>query len=106
MGFCGLDPRREPLAGAEIRGCWQAPIETVAPAASDADPSAPHQLRAPSADPREARHRRLEFVPVGGPLESAPRIPIAAIDAPSPSPVSSPDRRRDPAAGFWGDAEA
>lgn len=104
MGFCGLDPRREPLAGAEVRGCWQAPIETVAPAASDADPSAPHQLRAPSADPREARHRRLEFVPVGGPLESVPRIPIVAIDA--PSPVSSPDRRRDPAAGFWGDAEA
>jgi hypothetical protein len=27
IGYCGLDPRRLPLAGDEIRGCWEvAPI--------------------------------------------------------------------------------
>jgi hypothetical protein len=30
LGFCGLDPRRAPLSGDEIRACWQPP-EPVAP---------------------------------------------------------------------------
>jgi len=24
IGYCGLDPRRSPLVGDEVRGCWTA----------------------------------------------------------------------------------
>ncbi len=31
LGYCGLDRRREPLDGDEIRSCWQATDPTVPP---------------------------------------------------------------------------
>jgi hypothetical protein len=33
LGFCGLDPRRQPLDGDSIRGCWEAASPASAPAA-------------------------------------------------------------------------
>jgi hypothetical protein len=32
LGFCGLDPRRQPLDGDAIRGCWEAAAPTPASA--------------------------------------------------------------------------
>jgi hypothetical protein len=29
VGFCGLDRKRAPLTGRELRGCWEAGLETV-----------------------------------------------------------------------------
>jgi hypothetical protein len=29
LGTCGLDPRRRPLTGRELRGCWTAPAAAV-----------------------------------------------------------------------------
>lgn len=34
VGYCGLDRRRERLAGDEIRACWSPPIALVAGSAS------------------------------------------------------------------------
>jgi hypothetical protein len=31
VGSCGLDPRRLPLTGRELRGCWTAPDVIAAP---------------------------------------------------------------------------
>ena len=39
MGFCGLDRRREPLRGDEVRACWEDGAVPVAP-----DPAIPGLL--------------------------------------------------------------
>jgi hypothetical protein len=39
MGFCGLDRRRQPLHGDEVRACWEDGAVPVAP-----DPSIPGRL--------------------------------------------------------------
>ena len=41
VGYCGLDRRRLPLTGAELRGCWTAaaPIPDVSAAPRDPDPA-------------------------------------------------------------------
>ncbi len=31
LGFCGLDRRRDPLDGDEMRGCWEAPLPDTPP---------------------------------------------------------------------------
>jgi hypothetical protein len=97
LGYCGLDPRRLPLRGEEIRGCWEAPV---------AAPPAPVVIVAPRrVDPRIAdawtNPAPLDFIPVD--------------DAPAPSGRSRRSRRRaaatadgsappaDPMLGFWSD---
>jgi hypothetical protein len=41
VGYCGLDPRRAPLTGRELRGCWTgrsdaaAPSEAIVPAGAE-----------------------------------------------------------------------
>jgi hypothetical protein len=65
-GYCGLDRRRDPLAGDEIRACWSSPIALVAgTAAVDAGASSGEHPFAPkdaaitggaNADPLRADH--------------------------------------------------
>jgi len=64
LGWCALDPRRQPLSGSELRGCWvERPIVA---GASKPPPVIPlHRLRS------------------GGAQGSTPR-PSAADDAPPP----------------------
>jgi hypothetical protein len=57
FGYCGLDRRRSPLSGDELRGCWQND-------AADRPPdSAPWAARA--IDPSTTRRPRRDFVPIG-----------------------------------------
>jgi hypothetical protein len=66
IGYCGLDRRRLPLHGDEIRPCWEAALS-----AAD-EPS----LAAGEADATRTPVRRLDFVAVGAP------VAIAVADAP------------------------
>ena len=96
VGFCGLDRRRLPLTGAELRGCW-------ATAAALPDTSEAPPLRTTTGDPG----RRLRgFVPVEDlvlPRRSAANAP--ATTAPAASAIESMDGWLNRATLF-GDAEA
>ena len=100
LGYCGLDPRRRPLVGSEVRGCWQEPMEPALP--EEAARRAAAGSASPATDPPiRAGRPRLEFVPVG---ETVADRPIDRLElAPSAPPVTAP---RDPAFGFWSDVEA
>jgi hypothetical protein len=75
LGYCGLDARRRPLNGDELRGCWEAGPSFEVPT------------------PRPARdfvplRPRLEFVPVeparkrrAAPVETSPGIPAPSAAA-------------------------
>ncbi|MEX2011959.1 MAG: hypothetical protein WEF51_06970 [Chloroflexota bacterium] len=81
LGYCGLDPRRVPLSGDEIRGCWEAALVTdVAQAAAV----------------RVDRAPRLDFVPVG----PAPRARARRAARPRRGVAG---RTPDPLLGFWGE---
>src|SRR5215213_5659242 len=97
LGYCGLDRRRLPLTGAELRGCWApaAMLPQARPAAGASDlPSDPAlRLRA--------------FVP----LESLEVVPLpdraAANRLPSLPPVSPEHADPGRASGtFFGDLDA
>ncbi|MBI3744998.1 MAG: hypothetical protein HY264_00430 [Chloroflexi bacterium] len=59
IGYCGLDPRRLPLAGTEMRGCWEPAADHAAESPGPAAP-APAAPR-PTANPSL---RLRDFVPV------------------------------------------
>jgi hypothetical protein len=76
LGYCGLDRRRLPLVGDEIRPCWEAWPATAEDAVSEDAAAAP------------ALSRAFDFVPLG----EAVAVPVGA-SAPSA-----------PTATLWGDA--
>jgi hypothetical protein len=79
VGYCGLDSRRTPLTGLELRGCWEARTHAAEEPAV-APPPDRHRLR-PGIAAWEARSHR-EFVP----LDDA-----GAPDGPRASPGGSGD---------------
>lgn len=92
LGYCGLDRRRQPLVGDEIRACWEAGAEAtvIAP------------LAIPPAEPADRRAHAIEFVEVtdGSTLEAAPAA--GEPDSLPPSPILPVN---DPGWSLWGDAE-
>ena len=82
LGYCGLDRRRQPLAGDEIRACWEA-----WPGGAEATVLAPLTIR-PAAPPAERAHP-IEFVEVGD-VATEPR-PVPDATAPAPTPVEAAD---------------
>jgi hypothetical protein len=44
LGFCGLDGRRQPLRGDEVRGCWEAALIPAGAAAATPSDEAPPGL--------------------------------------------------------------
>ena len=110
LGYCGLDRRRQPLAGDEIRECWEAGaggdglmLATVVPKA------APEEARA------SGRAAPLEFIEVHGLLASEPlaadREPAApSVDLTGPSPdaptfVPPPGPAPEPGWSLWSDVD-
>jgi hypothetical protein len=81
LGFCGLDRRRQPLQGDELRGCWEA------------GPSFEPQTPTPVREFVPLRPR-LDFVPVDPPA-ARNRRSVQPPPAPSPAPIV------DPVLGFW-----
>ncbi len=57
LGYCGLDRQRQPLAGDEIRACWEA-------WPAGAEPPLDPPLTIGPATGTDDRVRRLEFVEV------------------------------------------
>ena len=93
IGYCGLDPRRQPLTGEEIRGCW----EGWPAGASAATLTTPSTI-GPALTPDDGR-RPLEFVEVGMTSEldtegEAARPTIGGIPA-----------GNEPTWNLWGDAD-
>ncbi len=91
LGYCGLDRRRQPLSGDEIRGCWDG-----WPAGARAADGAGLTIRPAAGDVQRA----LDFVEVDG--ASAP----IEVSGPEPSitdgvPPPSPELRWD----LWGDPD-
>jgi hypothetical protein len=93
LGYCGLDQRRQPLVGDEIRSCWEAwpgavdlPL-TIAP---------PHIS---AAEPRE-------FVEVGarpaGETSMATSEAAPLVAEPASTPIATND---EPGWSLWGDVE-
>ena len=93
LGYCGLDRRRQPLTGDEIRSCWEA-----WPAALLPDGSVPLTI-APARSPEEGR-RPLAFVEVND--EEA-----SAADPPGTAPLGVPGNAAagEPGWSLWGDLE-
>lgn len=104
LGYCGLDRRRLPLAGTELRGCWEAgPVRALDVAAvaavaafADDEPEQPSpSLRLRGFVPVElVRHRATRAAGQAAPRASrragpTPDGPQAAPD-PTPDPQPAP----------------
>jgi hypothetical protein len=115
LGYCGLDRRRQPLAGDEIRPCWEA-----WPAGADPTSTEPAVIRpAGDAAPAAERAARLDFVEVDeppmAPVSPASATPASAgagaeaepagpgLDAPVFVPPPGPPG--DPGWSLWGDLD-
>jgi hypothetical protein len=94
LGYCGLDRRRQPLTGDEIRGCWDA----RAPSLGDGTP-VPLTIAAARTTGGESRPP-IDFVEVGM-LPSAD-VDDTVADASLPSATTLP---AEPGWSLWGDAE-
>lgn len=75
LGYCGLDRRRTPLTGLELRGCWEAATPGEVGPAVDTD----RRLIAVGPGRREGR----AFVPLDLPVES--ELAVAAGPAGAPA---------------------
>lgn len=65
LGYCGLDRRRLPLAGTELRGCWESGPGRTADAAGVAMGGRPLPERDdPGDEPPSPAPRLRDFVPV------------------------------------------
>ena len=95
FGYCGIDRRRQPLGGNEIRACWEA-----GPGGTQTTIAAP--LAVPRAGPTAAPRHAIEFVEVDG-------GPAVALTAAGESAVLPPDpilpTTQDPGWSLWGDTE-
>ncbi len=86
LGYCGLDRRRLPLAGTELRGCWEAasPRQLEAPPRDSPPPTAGPGHPA-IASPVSPAHRLRDFVPVE--LTDRSGRVIVPADADGPRPI-------------------
>jgi hypothetical protein len=94
LGYCGLDRRRQPLTGEEIRGCWEG-----WPAASLRDAADP--LTIAPARPVDGDRQPLAFVEVetgaatASDIEGDPIVPVTPV-----RPAAT-----EPGWNLWGDLE-
>ena len=99
MGYCGLDRRRQPLAGDEIRACWEA--GAIAPA----EPVPVGVLTAASARAADGAPltRRRDFIEIVSGTAAAGLDPAIGPAAESPAP---PSGNPEPRWSLWSDLEA
>jgi hypothetical protein len=94
IGYCGLDRERRPLAGNEIRGCW----DGLAVAEDSPATMPPSEIRA-AVLPTEA------FMGGFVPVDSTPAVvppPLAAAPIEAPPAIAAPTP---PEGLFWADLE-
>jgi hypothetical protein len=95
LGYCGLDRRRQPLTGDEIRGCWEA-----RPAGLLSDAAIPLTI-APAQAPADGK-RTLAFVEV---TSAEPPTDDGALGDLAPLGVAGDQSAGDPGWSLWGDLE-
>ena len=95
LGYCGLDRRRQPLTGDEIRGCWDGWQAALMP-----DGAVPLTI-APARSPAEDK-QPLAFVEVTADERSTDD---AAEPAGAPVGVPADSSGGEPGWSLWGDAE-
>ena len=111
LGYCGLDRRRRPLAGDEIRECWEA-----WPGGADPTVAAEAASRTAAGEATAAgRPAPLEFIEVHGRLAAEPVVPnpetaTTLADPTGPDPDSPPfvpplGPPPDPGWSLWGDLD-
>ena len=100
LGYCGLDARRTPLVGNEIRACWEARSVVTEAAPSAAVPLGAGHVSPPPGRPAEAwdgRPNRIEFVEVGArPVEEHRLRRASRQRRPAEAPVPVPDSASEP----------
>jgi hypothetical protein len=97
LGYCGLDRRRQPLTGEEIRGCWEA-----APAASLPDGVVP--LTSARAGPPDEARQPLAFVEVTAARPTGGDAGTVAVGSAPTTPA--PATEAEPGWSLWGEPEA
>jgi hypothetical protein len=94
LGYCGLDRTRQPLAGIEIRACWEGWP------AGEARQDQALSIR-PAQGPDAPHHR--EFVEVGAVSESGDPQPVVHSTVKTGPPAAAP--APDFGWNLWGDPE-
>jgi len=110
LGYCGLDRRRQPLAGDEIRDCWEA-----RPGGADPTLAAAAGRTAAEEATAGGRAAPLEFIEVHGRLAPEPVVASTEPAAPSGEPtapgpeapgfVPPPGPPTEPGWSLWGDLD-
>ena len=102
LGYCGLDRRRQPLVGDEIRACWEA-----GPGGAEATDTAPLAIQ-PLPATRERAHP-IDFVEVGDgagldTTTATASTAIPAIEQADLPPATIP-AVTEPGWSLWGDTD-
>lgn len=110
LGYCGLDRRRQPLAGDEIRECWEAGAAIPEPSLATTAIGTAAAIATAS-----GRAAPLEFIEVHGSLASEPVAVDPVRDAASQEPstpsadspaiVPLPWQPPEPGWSLWGDLD-
>ena len=98
LGYCGLDARRQPLSGDEIRGCWESWPDGASLGSTPPLTIAPAQAG-------DERRRPLAFVEVDTATD-----PAVSGEGPAPSAagaLTAPAEpgRTEPGWNLWGDPD-
>jgi len=93
VGYCGLDRRRLPLTGSELRGCWEAGPARIADLPSD--PISDDAVEAPSPALRlrgfiPVELRRLDPAAARAGRAQVPTTPPAQVEIVDPGVAAAP----------------
>ena len=109
LGYCGLDRRRAPLVGDEIRACWES-----TPALAGALPNVVLAATVTSTGTSD-RPARRDFIEIdrgtvpgdGGSVGDVPTTdPAFAAGAEAAMPAATTTGKSEPGWNLWGDLEA
>jgi hypothetical protein len=96
FGYCGLDRRRQPLTGDEIKGCWEGRPPDVAQRTVVPLTIAP-------ARPAEEPRRAIEFVDVSPTALAGELDDSTVVETPLPPPGRDPS---EPGWSLWGELDS
>jgi len=110
VGWCAQDPKRRPLTGLELRGCWEArPAEADAPAPGARLPARHRPQDTAIGEEPAPPAPALAFVPVEllGPVAVRPPLPtVEAAAGPPLPPISNAEEGWGERTSLFGDLEA
>jgi hypothetical protein len=109
VGWCAQDPKRRPLTGLELRGCWEArPAEAEAPAPGASLRARHRPQDSPIGEEPAPPAPALAFVPVEllRPIAVRPRVrPLEASADPPLPPIANAEEGWGERTSLFGDLE-